>query len=47
MKKTYFKPEMDIVEIEKNVQLLAGSTTVPTGDTPTNPNESDAPEFTW
>ena len=46
MKKIYFAPEMEIVNI-KNQQLLAGSTTVPTGDTPTNPNESDAPEFTW
>ena len=46
MKKTYICPEMEIVEIEKNVQLLAGST-VPTGDTPTDPSESDAPEFYW
>ena len=25
MKKTYFAPEMEVVEIEKNIQLLAGS----------------------
>lgn len=42
MKKTYIIPEMEIVEI-KVQQLLAGS--LPTGDTPTNPNESDAPEY--
>lgn len=46
MKKKYLAPEMEIVEIEKNVQLLAGST-IGTGNTPTNPNDSDAPEFTW
>ena len=46
MKKIYFAPEMETVEIEKNVQLLAGSK-IPTGDTPTDPSESDAPQFYW
>ena len=44
MKKIYFAPVMEIVKIEKNVQLLAGST-LSTGSTPTPPESSDAPEF--
>ena len=46
MKKQYCAPVMGVVEIEKNVQLLAGST-IPTGSTPTDPASSDAPEFYW
>ena len=44
MKKIYIAPEMEIVDINMNQQLLAGST-IPTGSTPTNPGSSDAPEF--
>ena len=44
MKKIYMTPEMEIVEVENNVQLLAGST-IPAGTTPTDPSSSDAPEF--
>ena len=44
MKKTYMNPKMEIVEI-KVQQLLAGS--IPTGETPTDPASSDAPELIW
>lgn len=44
MKKTYINPKMEIVEI-KGQQILAGS--LPTGDTPTNPSNSDAPEYEY
>ena len=44
MKKIYIAPEMETVEI-KVQQLLAGS--LPTGSTPTDPANSDAPEFEW
>ena len=46
MKKIYFAPEMEIVEI-KVQQMLASSPSVPTGSTPTDPGSSDAPEFYW
>ena len=46
MKKKYIAPEMEMVKIEKNVQLLAGST-IPTGDSATDPANSDAPELYW
>ena len=32
MKKIYFAPEMEIVDINTNQQLLAGSTTAPVSD---------------
>ena len=44
MKKIYLTPEMEIVEINTNQQLLAGST-ISTGSTPTDPASSDAPEI--
>ena len=44
MKKIYLTPEMEIVEINTNQQLLAGST-LSTGSTPTDPASSDAPEI--
>lgn len=44
MKKTYINPKMEIVEIQVQ-QLLAGSSSIPTGDIPTNPSNSDAPYF--
>jgi hypothetical protein len=46
MKKIYLAPEMEVVKIEKNIQLLAGSN-LTTGTQPTNPGSSDAPEFYW
>ena len=42
MKKTYINPEMEIIKIASQQQMLAGST-VPTGTTPTDPASSDAP----
>ena len=42
MKKTYINPEMEIIKIASQQQMLAGST-VPTGNTPTDPASSDAP----
>ena len=44
MKKTYINPKMEIVEIQVQ-QLLAGS--LPTGSTPTSPNDSDAPSYEY
>lgn len=45
MKKLYIKPETEIVEIK--VQQMLASSPIPTGSTPTDPSESDAPQFTW
>ena len=42
MKKRYFAPNMEIVKIQ-TTGILA--TSLPTGTTPTNPSNSDAPEF--
>ena len=44
MKKTYINPEIEVVEIQIQQQMLAGST-VQTGSTPTDPGDSDAHEF--
>ena len=44
MKKTYINPEMEIIKIASQAQMLAGSS-VPTGTTPTNPASSDARYF--
>ena len=44
MKKTYINPVMEVIKIASQTQMLAGST-VPTGTTPTDPGNSDAPEF--
>ena len=38
MKKTYFSPEMEIVDINTNQQLLAGSTNAPVDDDNTQDN---------
>ena len=49
MKKTYINPEMEIIKIASQQQMLAGST-VPTGTEPTDPSESDAPyleDYDW
>lgn len=45
MKKLYIKPETEIVEIK--VQQMLASSPIPTDSTPTPPESSDAPEFTW
>ena len=44
MKKTYIIPELEVVMIQTQQQMLAGST-VPTGSTPTDPASSDAHLF--
>ena len=50
MKKTYIIPELEVIKIASQAQMLAGST-VPTGSTPTDPASSDAPglddDFDW
>ena len=47
MKKTYINPEMEIIKIASQTQMLAGST-IPTGSTPTDPSLTDAHEdFTF
>ena len=43
MKKTYMSPEMDVIELKNQQQLLAGST-VGLGD-PGNANLAESPEF--
>ena len=45
MKKEYINPEMDIVDIKMNQQLLAGSENKDLIETPTSPSEADSPEF--
>lgn len=45
MKKIYLTPEMAVVEIK--VQQMLASSPIPTDSTPTDPSESDAPQFTW
>ena len=42
MKKTYINPEMEIVKIQTTGMLAAS---LPTGSTPTDPANSDAPEL--
>ena len=44
MKKTYINPELEVIKIASQTQMLAGST-VPVDPTPENPGNSDAPEF--
>ena len=43
MKKTYINPEMEIIKIASQQQMLAGSI-IPTGSTPTDPSLTDAHE---
>ena len=43
MKKTYINPEMEIIKIASQMQIMAGST-IPTGSTPTDPSLTDAHE---
>lgn len=42
MKKTYIIPVMEVIKIASQTQMMAGSP-IPTGSTPTDPNDSDAP----
>ena len=44
MKKEYIFPEIEVVELKAQNQLLAGSE-IPTSTTPENPANSDAPGF--
>ena len=44
-KKTYMSPEMEVIEINMNQQILAGST-IPTGDSG-SANDAEAPELFW
>ena len=50
MKKTYIIPEMEVIKIASQTQMMAGST-VPVDPTPENPGNSDAPglddDFDW
>ena len=43
MKKTYMSPEMDVIELKNQQQLLAGST-LELG-TPGSANNAEAPDF--
>ena len=45
MKKEYMNPEMEIVDIKMNQQLLAGSPDLGTDPDPVDPGSSDAPGF--
>ena len=47
MKKIYLAPEMEVVEIEKKIQLLAGSgnVSVDSNEDPILPSDIDAPLF--
>ena len=45
MKKQYINPEMEVVKMVINHQLLDGSITVNTGTTPTDPGSSDSRFF--
>ena len=44
MKKTYFAPEMEIIEV-KAQQILAGS--IPVGSTTNDASNAEAPEYEW
>ena len=44
MKKEYFAPEMEIVDINTNQQLLAGSTNAPVSDEKQDNGDALAPE---
>ena len=45
MKKTYINPEMEIVEILVQHQMMAGSVGIDPDATPIDPNDADSPEF--
>ena len=43
MKKIYMSPEMEVIEVNMNQQILAGST-IPMGDEG-SANDAEAPQF--
>ena len=45
MKKTYINPEMEIVEILVQHQMMAGSVGIDPNATPIDPGNADSPEF--
>lgn len=45
MKKTYINPEMEIVEILVQHQMMAGSVGIDPSATPIDPSNADSPEF--
>lgn len=45
MKKTYINPEMEIVEIKMQQQMLAGSVGINPGASPIDPSYADGREF--
>lgn len=45
MKKTYINPEMEIVEILVQHQMMAGSVGIDPDATPISPSDADSPEF--
>ena len=47
MKKVYYKPEIEVINIKANMQLLAGSpdAVVDPSDPPVDPGKIEAPEF--
>ena len=44
MKKTYINPELEVIKIASQQQILAGSN-LSTDSTPVSPGSSDAPGF--
>lgn len=47
MKKIYIAPEMEVVEIEMNVGLLAGSVAAPVSDSEQSNEDALAPGSVW
>lgn len=47
MKKIYIAPEMEVVEIEMNVGLLAGSVSAPVSDDEQSNEDALSPAFVW
>lgn len=47
MKKIYIAPEMEVVEIEMNVGLLAGSVPAPVSDDEQSNEDALSPGFVW
>lgn len=45
MKKTYINPEMEIVEILVQHQMMAGSVGIDPSATPIDPSNADSPEL--
>lgn len=47
MKKIYFNPKMEVVDLKINQQLLAGSTDAPVGGGSQGNGNALAPGFDW